>query len=146
MYYFAVYQPAQKEAARQREINDRNAVLEAQRKREQAERDRIAREREQKRLDSLANIPKTGTIEMLSSRTGQYHVVVASDIDDDLLMDYANNLIKTGKNVRIIPPFGKKGRYYRLAIESKDNYADAQASADGMKGGEFGDQLWVVRY
>ena len=75
-----------------------------------------------------------------------YHVVVASAIDDDLLMDYANKLIKQGKNVKIIPPGGKNGKFYRLAVESKETYDDAQASADGMKGGDYGDQLWVMRY
>lgn len=146
-YYFAYHQPKQKEAERQeRELREeRERGLRAERDRE-AELRRLQDEAAQRKADSLANIPKEGSIEKLSGRTGQYWVVVASAIDDDLLMDFAQKLSKDGKQVRIIPPFGKQGKFHRLAIDSRDNYADAQATADGMKGGEFGDQLWVVRY
>jgi hypothetical protein len=146
VYYFLVYQPDQKQA-RERERQEKIlADKEAAKRREELRLAEIKKQEEQRRLDSLASIPKVGTIETLSGRTGQYYVVVASAVDDDLLTDYANKLVKTGKNVKIIPPFGKTGKFYRLAIEGKESYADAQASADGMKGGEFGDQLWVVRY
>jgi len=147
LFYFAWYQPKQKE--------ERRAILEKQRREEDAikrrdEQKRLAeikkQEAEQRRADSLANLKKEGTIEVLSQRTGQYYIVVASAVDDDLLMDYANKLIKTGKQVKIIPPFGKKGKFHRLAIESKGTYEDAQTTADGLKGGDYGDQLWVVKY
>ena len=147
IFYFAYYQPKQKE--------ERRALLDRQRKEaadiaKRDEQKRLAEQRrledEQRRADSLANLKKEGTIEVLSQRTGQYYVVVASAIDDDLLMDYANKLIKSGKQVKIIPPVGKKGRFHRLAIESKDTYEDAQTTANGLKGSEFGDQLWVIKY
>lgn len=146
-YYFFSYRP-QQQAAEQRELEireNRDRELRAERER-QAEVKRLQDEAAQRRADSLANIPKEGSIEKLSGRTGQYWVVVASAIDDDLLMDFAQKLSKDGKQVKIIPPFGKQGKFHRLAIDSRDSYADAQAAADGMKGGEFGDQLWVVRY
>jgi hypothetical protein len=146
-YYFGYYQPAAKKEALEREQRERALEQEAAKKRE-AERlaEEARRAADQKRLDSLANVTKEGTLEVLQERTGQYYVVVASAIDDDLLTDYANKLVRSGKTVKIIPPFGKTGKFYRLAVDSKDSYADAQATADGMKGGEFGDQLWVVRY
>lgn len=146
VYYFAVYQPAKKAEAELIAERERSAA-EAARKRklaEDAEKARLAAE--QRRLDSLANVPKQGSLELLSQRTGQYYVVVASAIDDDLLTDFANKLVKEGKAVKIIPPFGKNKQFYRLAIDSRDTYADAQAAADGMKGGDFGNELWVVRY
>jgi hypothetical protein len=146
VYYFVVYKPEQDKIAGEKAR--REEAAEARRKREAdaaALRDKAKADTEQRRLDSLANIPKVGTVEVLSERTGQYYVVVASAIDDDLIMDRANNLTKTGKSLKVIPPFGKT-KFYRLAVDAKDNYTDAQASADGMKGGEFGDQLWVVRY
>jgi hypothetical protein len=146
IYYFAVYKPDQI-AKEEQELKD-NAARAAERKKQQeaALAEQRQRDAEQKRLDSLNAIPKVGTLEVLSGRTGQYYVVVASAIDDDLLTDFANKLINQGKNVKLIPPIGKKGKFYRLAIDSKDTYEDAQAQADGMKGGDFGDQLWVVRY
>jgi len=102
----------------------------------------------QKRIsDSLAIIelkPAEGTIETLEGRTGRYYVVVASDIDDDLLMDHAKDLSGKGISSKIIPPHGKV-RFYRLAIADGDTYTSAQATADGLKA-EHGDKLWVTKY
>ena len=46
---------------------------------------------------------------------------------------------------KIIPPFGKS-MFHRLAVAEGDTYASAQAAADGMKGGEYGDKVWVIKY
>ncbi len=97
--------------------------------------------------DSLAAIaakPAIGTIETLTGRTGKYYVVVASDVDDDLLMDYAEKLSASGVSSKIIPPHGKV-RFFRLTIAEGDTYATAQGTADGMKG-EYGEKLWVTKY
>jgi Na+-translocating ferredoxin:NAD+ oxidoreductase RnfG subunit len=147
LFYFAYYQPKQKKIQAQ-------ALAEQQRQRDAADKkrrdqeaiDKRMREDAQRKADSIAAIPKVGTIEKLSGRTGQYYVVVASAIDDDLLMDFANKLVLQGKQVKLIPPFGKDGKFHRLAIESKETYADAQTTADGLKGGDYGDQLWVMKY
>jgi hypothetical protein len=102
----------------------------------------------QKRIsDSLAAIaakPAIGTIETLEGRTGLYYVVVASDIDDDLLMDYAKELSSKGVSSKIIPPHGRV-RFYRLAIADGDSFANAQATADGLKT-DYGDRVWVTKY
>jgi hypothetical protein len=145
IWYFAFYQPKQRELD---EIARREAsVREDAARRKEA--DRIAelkrQENEQRRLDSLASIPKVGSIQTLSGRTGRYYVVVASAIDDDLLMDYANKLVKKGMNCTLIPPHGK-AKFYRLAVEARDSREDAQATADEMKGGDFANKLWVARY
>jgi hypothetical protein len=100
---------------------------------------------EQRRADSIANAkPKIGTIETLTGRTGRYYVVVASAIDGDLLMDYAQKLSLKGINSQIIPPFGKV-KFSRIAIASGDTYADAQSTADGLKS-EYEGGAWVVKY
>lgn len=145
-YYFAFYRPEQqaKEALAEKELLAREA--EAARK----EADRLAalklEEDEKRRADSLANVkPAEGSIEALSERTGRYYVVVASAIDDDLIRDHAAKLSKAGVTCWIIPPFGKT-KFSRLAVEYKDTYADAQATADGMKGGDYGNEIWVVKY
>ena len=146
IYYFAVYKPEQKALAARETARESAAARAAEEKRRAAAAEKARADAEQRRLDSLANVPKVGSLEVLTRRTGQYYIVVASAIDDDLLTDFANKLVSEGKSVKLIPPFGRKGKFYRLAIESKDNATDAQAAADGMKGGDFGDQLWVVRY
>jgi hypothetical protein len=145
IWFFVIYQPAQKEKAELARKAEQER-LDADRRKE-AERlaDLKRQEAEQRRLDSLANVSKVGVIETLSERTGRYYVVVASDIDDDLLIDYGNKLVQKGLNCKIIPPFGKT-KFHRLAIDDKDTYADAQSAADGLKGGDYGDQLWVVKY
>jgi len=144
-YYFGIYKPHQAELAEAKQRAEA-AKLEADRKEaeRQAELKRI--EDEKRRADSLANAkPAVGAIERLTERTGRYYVVVASGIDDDLLMDFANKLIHKGYSCMLIPQHGKVN-YNRLAIDVKDSYADAQTTADGLKGGDFGNEIWVVKY
>ncbi len=143
-WFFMVYQPQQRE----REAKMAKEAEEAKLKRDQeAERDRLEKlraEAEQRRADSLANIPKTGTIEKLEARTGRYYVVVASAIDDDLIMDYANQLSQKGVSSKIIPPFGKS-KFYRIAVADGGTFAEAQGIADSRKP-DFTDALWVLKY
>jgi len=145
-WYFLSYKPKQEAAEKAR--------LEQLARDEQARKDaeaKAALERQQeedrrRKADSLANAtPAVGVIEALSGRTGQYYIVVASAIDDDLIMDHAKVLSEKGVSCKIIPPFGKT-KFSRLAVDSKDTYADAQSTADAMKGGDYGNDIWVVKY
>lgn len=143
-YYFLIYQPQQEEKARQATIK---AQQDKERKAREEEENRaqLAREAaERRRLDSLAAIPKTGTIETLEQRTGLYYVVIASAVDVDLLTDYAKKLSEKGVSSKIIPPYGKY-KVYRITIDSGDSFAMAQAKADGLKP-EYGEALWVLKY
>lgn len=144
-WFFARYQPAQREElkARQEQLA-REEAAKAERSRLEAE-ERARAEAEQRRADSLANLQtKEGAIETLTERTRRYYVIVASAIDGDLIMDQARKLSAKGVSSKIIPPFGK-AKFYRLAIAEGDTYAATQTTADGMKS-EYGDQVWVVRY
>ena len=60
-------------------------------------------------------------------------------------MDYAKKLSATGVSTKIIPPFGKSS-FHRLAVAEGDTYATTQETADGMKGGDYGNKVWVVKY
>jgi hypothetical protein len=145
-WFFGIYQPKQREA--ERIENERKAKEDADAKAEQRRlaAEQAARDADQRRADSLANLTnKVGSIETLSERTQRYYVVAASAIDGDLLMDKAKILSQKGVNCKIIPPFGKT-KFYRLAIAEGDTYATTQSTADGMKGGDYGDALWVIRY
>jgi len=128
-----------------RELADR-----ANEEKRKADEVRLAQEKadeERKRLeaDSLAKAtPALGTIETLSERTRRYFVVVSSNIDDDLLMDYAKKLSAKGVSSKVIPPFGNT-KFYRLAIADFDTFSAAQSSADVSKA-EYGSALWVIRY
>jgi len=117
--------------------------------RRKADEIRLAQEKEEERkrlaVDSLAKAkPAEGTIETLTERTRRYFVVVSSNIDDDLLMDYAKKLSLKGVSSKVIPPFGKT-KFYRLAIADFDTFSAAQSSADVSKS-EYGSALWVIRY
>ncbi|SRR5258706_5728849 len=111
---------------------------------------RLAQEKEEedrKRLEAEAAAkakPAEGTIETLNDRTRRYFVVVTSNIDDDLVMDFAKKLSLKGVSSKIIPPFGKT-KFYRLAIADFDTFGAAQSSADASKA-EYGSALWVIKY
>lgn len=144
-YYFGMYKPQQAREAAERAKQEEALRAEEERKRNEAlEAKRLADE--QRRADSLANLkPDVGVIESLTERTGRYYVVIASAIDDDLIMDYAQKLSKKGVSTKIIPPF-RKTKFSRLAVDSKDTYAEAQTLADALKGGDYGSEIWVVKY
>lgn len=143
-WYFGWYKPDQRALADKQKQEDARALLSRQQKEKQlAEQRRI--DEEQRRADSIANAkPNIGTIESLSGRTGRYYVVVASAIDDDLLMDYAKKLSLKGVSSQIIPSHGKV-KFSRIAVSSGDTYADAQSNADGLKS-EYDGGAWVVKY
>ncbi|NOT76135.1 MAG: hypothetical protein HOP08_14505 [Cyclobacteriaceae bacterium] len=130
------------EKARQEQL-----AKDAQLKKQREEEARLAKEREAERLrlEALAKAkPVIGTIETLTARTKRYYVVVTSDIDDDLLMDYARKLSAKGISTKIIPPFGSKN-FYRLTIADHDTFALAQANANTAKA-DYGAAVWVIKY
>lgn len=143
-WYLIYYRPAQAEKEKLAK-----AKLEQEQK-AKAEQDRLAEEQrlrdeaERLRADSIANASKVGVVETLSERTGRYYVVVASAVDDDLLMDYAKKLSGNGVSSKIIPPFAKY-KFYRLTIADGDTFASAQEVANSKKS-EYGDALWVLKY
>jgi cytoskeletal protein RodZ len=111
---------------------------------------RLAREKEEadhKRQEAEAAAkatPPAGTIETLGAATRRYYVIISSDIDGDLIMDYAKKLSAKGVSSKIIPAFGKS-KYNRLAISDADTYNAAQATADASKA-NYGSAVWVMRY
>ncbi len=143
-YYFAVYKP-QKEAE-QKALDEKNRKdAEAKEQERLAEQQRLEEERRRAAAEAEANArPKEGSITTLTERTSRYYVVASSSIDVDLVMDYAKKLSAKGVTCKIIPPYGKV-KFSRLTIAEGDTYADAQRTADGMKG-EYGDGLWVIKY
>ena len=145
IWYFMMYRPAQIAKAEQ-ERRELLAIQEEARRKEADRQAALKREEEQKVAEALPPpAPAVGTIETLSGRSGRYYVVIASSIDGDLIMDYAKKLSANGVSTKIIPPFGKSS-FHRLAVADGDTYATTQTTADGMKGGDYGDKLWVIKY
>jgi len=143
-WYFVVYKPKAEK--------DRLAAIELERAKHKndstiaankaLEEQRLAAEK--RKADSLAAVPKAGLFETLTERTGRYYVVVASAVDDDLLVDHAKKLGEKGVSTKLIPPF-RKYKFYRLTIADADSFAGAQQIADSKKS-EYTDALWVLKY
>lgn len=144
LIYNFVYLPGAREKAKKEELARQQAEAKRKADAERAAQERAAEE-ERKRQEALANAkPAVGTIEVLNARTRRYYVVITSDIDDDLLMDYAKKLSATGVNLKVIPPFGGKN-FHRLAIADHDTFAQAQANAEAAKA-TYGNGVWVLKY
>jgi hypothetical protein len=148
-WYFFMFQPAQEreeqEAARQEQLEAEQAAQRVDNEeaaRQRAAEEEAARQAELERQQAEAT-PETGTVETISSRTGRYYVVVASAVDGDLAMDYANKLIKEGYNVKIIQPYGNV-IFHRVAVRDLDTWAEAQNVANDLKGQYDG--VWVKKY
>ncbi len=142
--YFFIYKPKADKALAEKEAKAKNIAL-----KEKEKQDSLFRlEDEKKRLEAERNAvkakPAVGIIETLTDKTQLYYVIVTSNIDDDLVMDFAKKLSLKGVSTKIIPPFGKS-QYYRLSISEQDTFAKAQADADGAKA-EYGNSLWVIKY
>ncbi|MBL3655703.1 SPOR domain-containing protein [Fulvivirga sediminis] len=148
VWYFMFYQP-QKEAEEARIAHQQaQQAINAKAEQEKAEKERLAQEQAEREAAAAKAAedakPKIGTIETISSRTGRYYVVIASALDGDLAMDHAKKLSKQGLNATIIEPFGKS-KFHRIAIESKNDWTEAQNEANDLKA-EYGDGVWVIRY
>lgn len=141
-WYYILYKPAQ--AEKERLAREKTEAIEKAKQDSVANVERLRVAAEQRIADSLANVSKVGSIETLSERTRRYYVVVASAVDDDLLMDYAKKLSAQGVSSKIIPPFAKY-KLFRLAIADGDTFASTQDVANAKKA-EYGDALWVLKY
>jgi hypothetical protein len=138
-YWYVPKGEKEKQERLAREAEEKRKADEALAKQKEEE------ERQRLKADSIANAkPAEGAIETLSERTRRYYVVVTSNIDDDLMMDYAKKLSAKGVSSKIIPPFGSV-KFFRLAIADFDTFSAAQSSADASKA-EYGSALWVIRY
>ncbi|HNP17671.1 MAG TPA: hypothetical protein PKL31_04480 [Fulvivirga sp.] len=148
IWYFGFYAPAQKiEKARieKQKQEAETARIAAEKRAEEERLAQQAADREAERLAAEeAAKPKIGTVETITGRTGRYYVVIASVIDGDLAMDYANKLKKTGVSLQIIPPFGKS-KFHRVAVDNLDSWAAAENRANEMKS-EYGENVWVIKY
>lgn len=149
IWYFVSYRPAQQaeqDRIEQIEKQEEAKKLE-QEKKAKAERDaRIAAEQEAARLaqDEADAEPESGTVETINSRTGRFYIVVASALDGDLAMDYANKLAGEGLSISIIPPFGT-GKFHRISVDDADTWAAAESRASELKS-EYGEDVWVIKY
>lgn len=80
----------------------------------------------------------------LSEPTGNYHVIIASSIDVDLVRDYAVKLANQGMTCNILAPRGNK-KFHRLSVADYVSLNDATIESERLKG-TLGEDVWVIRY
>ncbi|WP_421895184.1 SPOR domain-containing protein [Marinoscillum sp.] len=99
------------------------------------------------KLDELAAIEArraAGVVESVSTRTGRFHIIVSSSIDDDLAMDYANKLAKEGNAIKIIEHDTGKLIYYRVSVGDYPTREQAESAAASFS--NLSDDIWVLGY
>ena len=87
---------------------------------------------------------KVAGVYELDQPIGRYHVIVASSIDKDLIRDYAFKLAKKNMACYILAPRGNK-KFHRLSVADYETVNQAALKAEQLKG-EFGSDVWVIRY
>jgi len=92
----------------------------------------------------VAQTAQPGQIVRVQNGAGRSYIIIGSFVDEDLAMDYAKELSEQGKGIKIINPFGKTKRY-RVSIADYDTYNSAASKLGSFKG-EFGDQVWALKY
>lgn len=80
----------------------------------------------------------------INQPTGRYHVIVASSIDKDLVRDYGEKLAGRGMTCNILAPRGNR-KFHRLSVADFASLNDAAVRSEQLKG-DFGDDVWVIRY
>jgi hypothetical protein len=86
----------------------------------------------------------TPTIETINAPTGLYHIIVASCIDHDLIMDYAKKLVTKGFSSKIIASENNK-HFVRLSIAQTKTWKEASIQMNELKS-EFGNNIWILKY
>jgi len=149
--YFFIIKPNQEAAEQQRIADAEQARIEAEAEAEEArieeaaqaaaeEEARMAEEAE----DASAAEPETGTITVLSAKTGQSYVVIGSFFDGDMAQDAGNKMASEGVSTYILEPLGDI-KFYRLAVERFDSYGEASSAVENYKA-TYGDEIWALKY
>ncbi|MGB3588530.1 MAG: SPOR domain-containing protein [Tunicatimonas sp.] len=84
-------------------------------------------------------------IERVSTPTGRTFVVVASFVDYDLAMDYAQKLEAQGTGSKILDPTQRAPLIHRVAIADFDTFSEGATNIESFRM-EYGDSVWVLKY
>ena len=84
-------------------------------------------------------------IERVSSPTGLTYVVVASFVDYDLAMDYAQKLEAQGVGSKILDPTSRAPLIHRVAIADFATFTDGMQKIDTYRT-NYGENAWILKY
>jgi len=103
-----------------------------------------AGEFDHKNVEKEENNEEEPPIMTINAPKGLYYVIVASHIDMDLAMDYAQKILQHGTHVKLITP--TKGNYFvRVAVAQEKTFEEATHKAEGLKAA-YGESVWVMKY
>ena len=94
--------------------------------------------------EPVAPEPQEGSVSTVSSRTGNYYLIVGSFIDGDLAKDYGQKLAKEGISSKIIEPSGTR-KFYRLSVKDAESVEALNNDLESMRS-KFGENVWIVKY
>jgi len=148
--YFFIIKPSQVAAEKEKIALEEQQALESEAEAEKArqeEEDLLVAEAEEARFaEEEAELaePETGSVTVLSEKTGRSYVIVGSFFDGDMAHDAGNKLASEGVSTYILEPAGEV-RFYRLAVEGYDSFGDALAAVDDYSA-TYGSEIWALKY
>jgi septum formation inhibitor MinC len=147
IWYFMFYRPqvAAEEKAKQEQLaKDQEAARIAAAKKKQEEERLAAEQAANAEADADEASAQTAEFSTISAPTGRYYIVIGSFLDGDMGADYGNKLKEKGISTFLLSPKGTK-KFHRLTMGDFGTFIEAQEAANKLKG-EFGDDLWVLKY
>lgn len=84
-------------------------------------------------------------IERISSPIGRTFVVVASFVDYDLAMDYAQQLEAQGVGSKVLDPTQRAPLIHRVAIADFETFTEGVENIDSYRA-EYGENVWILKY
>jgi len=84
-------------------------------------------------------------IERISAPTGRTFVVVASFVDADLAMDYAQELEAQGIGSKILDPTSRAPLIHRVAVSDFETFTEGMENIDTYRA-EYGENTWILKY
>lgn len=93
-------------------------------------------------IDPLAPYSDINTI---SEPSGRSFIVVGSFVDEDLALDFSNELMDQGIGSRILEPTNRAPLMHRVAVADYENFDEAMNEVPLFRN-KYGDQTWVLKY
>ena len=148
IWYFMFYRP-QAQAEEKARIETLAKQQEADRiaaakKKQEAER-LAAEQAANKEADADEAASKIATFSTISEPTGRYYIVVKSFIDSDMAVDFGNKMKADGVSTALLAPKAGGKKFNRVTMGDFGSFVEAQEATNKLKG-EFGEDLWVLKY
>ncbi|MEQ9467971.1 MAG: hypothetical protein RLN88_11205 [Ekhidna sp.] len=99
------------------------------------------------KLDEIAELEArkaAGIVETVTSPTGRFYIIASSSIDEDLAMDYARKLAKSGINVKLVKHHANELPFHGVSLGDYATWDQAVNASSSFTGFESG--VWILKY